>query len=461
MAEPRFKALRTPFTPLYERHYRTFARDLAWIRNAPNLAHTEKLLLKGLVSNTTNKALLDNIIQLNTIQLKKLAALASHSLRHLRNWGGRPPAGNTPTSEPRSDLNTAQEVQDYSTMDLHAGPSTAAASLLLSKRIDEIRQEGHPKDKLERLLSLPNDQELSEIFRVLCIDRTLPNVPKRKPSRGESPREDCRIRDWGSSLISWSRRGRQVAHIFPFSCLGIKGDMNELLWNFLHLLLGKEQEDILATEIQTADGKFDTLKNTLTLDQATHAEFDKGWFSLIPIQISTGEKDGYFLDVRYTSFYPSESITRDIFTSAPEAASSQYNLDSEGFPIDFVQKQPRNINDGDVYRLATIDPKGLPLPSWKLLFFHKYLWDLLSDCGVGESTRDSRSRSGSVTPQTGSSKGGSPLSVSPQSKKAARGLTGMDGACDEDYEEIMDEEMANRDVKARIWVHKWLASQQN
>ncbi|EPS40123.1 hypothetical protein H072_6058 [Dactylellina haptotyla CBS 200.50] len=404
----KWEKLRSPFTPSRTRHPRIFQQLFDHIQYTPKLNHSEKRVLKSLISHTPNEKLFLNFRILNGTRLKILHDLAVAALKNLRNALSR----SSSVSDTSGTQSPTVTETNYPTspQDLHVTEAQALELLRLFEMKDDD-------------IKLPTENSAGDAeFAQLCIERE---------------RFMCLVTSFDSAFSC------HVAHIFPFSCLNLANMINGLTWQFLILFLGEENRSLLISKVFTEDNNIHSPQNGLTLLLALHNFYDMGAFCLVPVKRSIGAYTGYFLEVKYTLYADIDALTATV-SLTPEDPNDQCQLDPQGFPIirnKLQVKEKRDLEHGDRIRISTPDPEIMPLPSQTLLFWQELFWNLWGDCGLGTAASDRTDAEGFESSRT--------RKTSPP--KGKRRMT-------QEEDGAWDEEMSNRRRQAVKSVAVWCES---
>ncbi|KAF3901576.1 hypothetical protein ABW21_db0202840 [Orbilia brochopaga] len=330
----------------------------------------QALALQALMSHTTNETLFNQFTELSQNELKNLAKLTLIGLKNLRNYSGRPATTvDTPPTTP---------VQSPATSPARGRPGSPGPS---HQRVKAIR-EGTPAIPPSST-STPDLYQIVNVIAkgLLGIKNTVPDLPDKALGRSSSFAADCKTRQEGYCAITSVEMDDidETAHIFPHSSLNQNKDYTMITWLFIVIILGESLRDKLVKELFTESKGIHTPSNGMCMDVSLHRRYDTGLFVLVPVQWPFGETD--CLEVRYVCHSDMDNM-RILMTYLPLAPNEQVLLDEDRNLSRRRLEAPRQLQNGDIIRLYTKDPTGLPLPSPFLLFFHEYFWKVLGYSGL-------------------------------------------------------------------------------
>lgn len=304
------------------------------------------------------KSLITRILSLDSDNLKLLADLFTAGLLDARSWGGLR-KGATRNGTPAT---TSTSV---------SGQTTPARPLTSS---------GY-----------------NDLFQHLAISSPFPTGPSDAPAttgdrakRSAKLSRDCLKRQNNSCpLTTRTDNSLETAHLIPHSVAAMSRQ-DTAFWLLLAITLGPTLRDHLFSVIH--DAKSYSTMNGLVLDASMHRYFDAGIFVLLPapaVGFDASSTDHLDVTFRWRSSSPN---LKTCCTMLPPSPGAQVSKTPHGKSYQTLAPQLRQIEDGDVFRLFTDDPKRLPLPHPFLLSLHALLWRMIGSSGLAETTGNKRKR---------------------------------------------------------------------
>lgn len=351
-------------TSLYFQDPPLYCKLIHFIQDTCGLTEADRLVLLGVLKHmpvlqlSESRLLVTRVLSLDQHHLKLLADLFTAGLLDARSWGG--------LRKGASRLGTS------TTTSASASGLTTPAIPLTSPGFNELFQ------KLG--ISSPFPARSSEEV-TLSGDRS---------KRSAKLSRDCLKRQNNSCpLTTRTENALETAHLIPHSVAAMSSH-DTAFWLLHAVCLGPVLRDHLYAVVR--DAKSYSTMNGLVLDASMHRYYDAGIFVLLPSPDEAFDPtSSVHLDVtfRWRSSTPN---LKTCCTMLPPNPASQVTKTPQGKSSHTVAPQLRQIQDGDVFRLFTDDPKRLPLPHPFLLSLHALLWRMIGSSGLAETTVNKRKR---------------------------------------------------------------------
>lgn len=330
------------------------------------LTEADRLVLLGTLGHMpvldlpATTSLVNRIMSLGNNHFKLLADLFTAGLLDARSWGGLRKGATRPGTP--------------------ATTSTSASASIPITTEEALSSAGY-----------------NELIQQLCILSPFPvgsnedaTAPGDRAKRSAKLSRDCLKRQNNSCpLTTRNDNTLETAHLIPHSVAAMSR-ADTAFWLTIAICLGTDLRDHLYAIVH--DAKSYTTMNGLVLDASMHRYFDSGNFVLLPAPDPDFDPaTTLHLDVTFRWRSSSRSLNT-CSTMLLADPASQVVKTPEGKSVQTLAPRLRQIEDGDVFRLFTDDPKRLPLPHPFLLSLHALLWRMIGSAGLAETNANKRKR---------------------------------------------------------------------
>lgn len=353
--------------PLHHQNPLLLCRLIRTVNDTCGLDAADRLVLTGVLqhlpTSTSTSTTISRIATLSPDQLKLLADIFAAGLVNARSWGER-----RDTFTPGSTRSTATDTTPTPTtpVDILGPCQQHFADLAVGDLFSHL--------------------EIAPFPTAAAITNKDPAVPPQERSKKHIA--NCLARQEYVCPITTRTLTLETAHLIPYSVTRA-ATPDTAFWLLLAVVLGPHLRDTVYEIVHDTNSYSTT--NGLALDSSLHKLFDKGTTLLLP----NFTKDATFDPGTCRSYdivFQWRDHVRDLklwMTYLPKSPEEQTRVSTRG-RFTRVQGEPRNIADGDVFRLWTNDPVGRPLPHPLLLSTHAMLWRMI--CAAGLGTSDARKK---------------------------------------------------------------------
>lgn len=325
-------------------------------------------------SSLLPRTLIDRLLGLSVGHLRLLARLFTVALLHARAWGGPRSTSTTPATN--ASFSLANSLRGSPALEDSDRPTTFAIYEPLFTALE--------------IPPLPDGRSLQ-----LPPATADPPVSTTTASvRCAKQKANCLRRHLDTCPITLKSETVEHAHIIPHSVVALGNKNISSFWMMLGVCLGPSLRDTVFSILGPGNSYATT--NSLLLDTSLHKLVDKGTLHLAPVSLSDDTFDAATCsqyDVRFTWWGSAEELGVCLTTvcvnpddQVRPASASTANKTGVTALQHVRLGPPRNISDGDLFRLFTNDPEKYPLPHPLLLDLHGMLWRMLSTASMAEGT---------------------------------------------------------------------------